>query len=249
MTRAAAYRPPANNPTKLLATAGFAGARGRKRPQHPANGMRIAGDDQLARHLLFVSRHDCRAPLRPGSAPGTSHARPIQGEGASDLAGLFALLLAGAQPVQADVALPADPTVHQHHAQLPAAVAGTPVGVNWLDASGRNDSSIRWISARPAPPSDYDISHVIQNGAERSTLRASSSRQLHQWRDAEDLQAADRDLRQPAGARSAHRQRVWPDHGVGRGPICAMPAGAARARSRRRRSKAPTSIWLKSSPK
>ena len=107
------------------------------------------------------------APVLP---PGTSHARPIQGEGASDLAGLFALLLAGAQPVQADVALPADPTVHQHHAQLPAAVAGTPVGVNWLDASGRNDSSIRWISARPAPPSDYDISHVIQNGAEAGEL-------------------------------------------------------------------------------
>lgn len=41
------------------------------------------------------------APVLP---PGRSPARPTQGEGASDGAVLFAVLLAGAQPVQADVA-------------------------------------------------------------------------------------------------------------------------------------------------
>ena len=101
-------------------------------------------------------------------------------------------------------------------------MAGGPVGINWLDASGPNDSSVALdlgtlgaADGLSQFSSDYNISFVIKNGAEVGELNGVAVDQegfviaeLHQRRDAEDLQAADRDLRQPAGARSAHRQRV-----------------------------------------
>ena len=31
---------------------------------------------------------------------------------------------------------------HRHHAQLPAATPGAPIGINWLDTDGQDDSSI-----------------------------------------------------------------------------------------------------------
>jgi flagellar hook-length control protein FliK len=52
--------------------------------------------------------------------PGPSPARPTTGESATDLAGLFALLLAGMQPVQADVAPSADPNARAAPTPLPA---------------------------------------------------------------------------------------------------------------------------------
>ena len=145
----------------------------------------------------------------------------------------------------------------------PAAVAGGPVGINWLDASGPDDSSITFDLGTVGDAdglsqfaSHYNIAFVIQNGAEVGELNgvtidqegfviASFTNGAH----AEDLQTADRDLRQPAGARSAHRQRLRPDRGLGRVQSARRRRAAAPAWSRRRRSKAPMSTWPKSSPK
>jgi flagellar hook protein FlgE len=59
----------------------------------------------------------------------------------------------------------------------PAAAAGAPVGINWLDASGPNDSSITLdlgtigtADGLSQFSSDYNISYVIQNGAEVGEL-------------------------------------------------------------------------------
>ena len=112
---------------------------------------------------------------------------------------------------------------HQHHAQLPggrgrrrrsASTGSTP--------AGRTTARSPSISAPSAPPtasasssSDYNVAFVHPERrrgrrAERRHDRRGRlrDRHLHQRRDPEDLQTADRDLRQPAGARSAHRQRL-----------------------------------------
>jgi flagellar hook protein FlgE len=59
----------------------------------------------------------------------------------------------------------------------PAAVAGAPLGVNWLDASGPNDSSIALnlgtigtADGLSQFSSDYNVAFVIQNGAEVGEL-------------------------------------------------------------------------------
>ena len=59
----------------------------------------------------------------------------------------------------------------------PAAVAGAPLGINWLDASGPNDSSITLdlgtigtADGLSQFSSEYNISYVIQNGAEVGEL-------------------------------------------------------------------------------
>ena len=62
------------------------------------------------------------APLPPAV---TSPARPTQGAGAADVAGLFALLLTGAQPVEAPGPQGAGPSTPPAPA-LPAALADAP---------------------------------------------------------------------------------------------------------------------------
>jgi hypothetical protein len=70
--------------------------------------------------------------LVPLSPPGASLPRPAQSNGASDVAGLFALLLAGVQPAQGSIMAGARP-VQEHiatgtpasRAALPSALAGT----------------------------------------------------------------------------------------------------------------------------
>jgi flagellar hook protein FlgE len=112
----------------------------------------------------------------------------------------------------------------------PAATPGAPIGINWLDAAGSADSSIAFdlgtVGAADGLSqfaADYNVAFVIQNGARsrqserrHDRQRGLRHRHLHERRHAEDLQAADRDLRQSARPRSAHRQRLRPDRGIGR---------------------------------
>lgn len=100
------------------------------------------------------------APVLP---PGTSPARATQGESASEGAGLFALLLAGMQPVQADVAPSADP------ARPPPAAPAPATQPQGLLTSGAVDAAAP--SALPAAPHlAPTIPAAAQAGAAQGSL-------------------------------------------------------------------------------
>ena len=145
----------------------------------------------------------------------------------------------------------------------PAATAGAPIGINWLDTDGQDDSTVTFdlgtVGQRRRPQPVRQRLQRRLRAAERRRGRRAERRQhgpgrlrhrhLHQWRDPQDLQAAARDLRQSAGARSADRQRLRPDCGIGRVQSARRRCRRRRHASCRRRWSRPMSIWPTSSPK
>jgi flagellar hook protein FlgE len=123
----------------------------------------------------------------------------------------------------------------------PAAVAGAPVGINWLDASGQNDSSVTLdlgtVGAADGLPvlEPYNITFVIQNGAEVGELTASPSTRKATSSPASPTVQRRRST--AAIATFANPLALDPRTGNAARPrirassICATPAAAAPARS------------------